>query len=64
VFIGRPVLWGLAHSGEEGVCGVLQLLNDELVLAMKLAGAVTVGVSSVRAVTLLQVCQTGVPWID
>jgi isopentenyl diphosphate isomerase/L-lactate dehydrogenase-like FMN-dependent dehydrogenase len=59
VFIGRPVLWGLAHSGEEGVCGVLQLLNDELVLAMKLAGAVTVGVSSVRTVTILQVESDG-----
>eukprot|EP01034_Spumella_vulgaris_P036197 gene36197-44648_t len=41
VFIGRPILWGLAHSGEEGVCKVLKLLNDELVLAMKLAGTVS-----------------------
>jgi (S)-2-hydroxy-acid oxidase len=38
VFIGRPVLWGLVHSGEEGVNHVLKLLNDEFVLAMKLAG--------------------------
>jgi len=38
VFLGRPILWGLAHSGEEGVHKVLQLINDELVLAMKLAG--------------------------
>jgi hypothetical protein len=45
VFIGRPVLWGLAHSGEEGVCNVLKLLNDELVMAMKLTGAIRVAVS-------------------
>lgn len=44
VFIGRPVLWGLAHSGEEGVCNVLKLMNDELVMAMKLTGALSVGV--------------------
>jgi isopentenyl diphosphate isomerase/L-lactate dehydrogenase-like FMN-dependent dehydrogenase len=42
VFIGRPVLWGLAHSGEAGVSGVLRLLNEELALAMQLAGCVTV----------------------
>jgi len=41
VFIGRPVLWGLAHSGSDGVSNVLQLLNDELVMAMRLSGAVS-----------------------
>ncbi|XP_061892403.1 hydroxyacid oxidase 1 [Entelurus aequoreus] len=38
VFIGRPVLWGLACEGEQGVIQVLQLLKDELTLAMALAG--------------------------
>lgn len=38
VFIGRPVLWGLSHSGEKGVTAVLKLLNEELTLAMKLSG--------------------------
>ena len=38
VFIGRPVLWGLAHSGQEGVERVLDLLNDELKRAMILTG--------------------------
>ncbi|XP_054615943.1 hydroxyacid oxidase 1 isoform X2 [Dunckerocampus dactyliophorus] len=38
VFIGRPVLWGLACEGEQGVIKVLQLLKDELILAMALAG--------------------------
>jgi len=42
VFIGRPVLWGLAHSGEEGVFNVIKLLNDEFALAMMLCGCVKV----------------------
>ena len=46
VFLGRPVLWGLAHSGEEGVYNVLKLLNEEFVLAMKLIGCVKVAVST------------------
>lgn len=42
IFIGRPVLWGLAHSGEEGVFNVLKLLNDEFVLAMQLSGCTSI----------------------
>jgi 4-hydroxymandelate oxidase len=38
VFVGRPVLWGLAADGEEGVASVLRLLTSELVRAMQLAG--------------------------
>lgn len=37
--IGRPVVWGLAVNGEEGVLDVLRLLEAELDLAMALAGA-------------------------
>lgn len=44
VFIGRPVLWGLSHSGEEGVFNVLKLLNDEFALAMKLSGCICIEV--------------------
>ena len=44
VFVGRPVLWGLAHDGETGVYNVLKLLNDEFVMAMKLTGSVRVQV--------------------
>ncbi|MGQ0765000.1 MAG: alpha-hydroxy acid oxidase [Gemmatimonadota bacterium] len=36
--IGRPALWGLAVGGAAGVEKVLQLLRDELDLAMALAG--------------------------
>ena len=38
VQIGRPVLWGLASGGEPGVRKVLELLRQELDLAMALAG--------------------------
>ena len=39
VLVGRPVLWGLAVDGERGVQNVLELLRQELDLAMALAGA-------------------------
>ncbi|CAG5898364.1 unnamed protein product [Menidia menidia] len=38
VFVGRPVLWGLACQGEEGVGELLGLLKEELRLAMALSG--------------------------
>ncbi len=38
VFLGRPILWGLAHDGEDGVFDVLELLRAELEHAMALAG--------------------------
>ncbi|HZS79097.1 MAG TPA: alpha-hydroxy acid oxidase [Ktedonobacteraceae bacterium] len=41
VLIGRPVLWGLAANGAEGVEHVLELLRKELELAMALAGRPT-----------------------
>jgi len=39
VLVGRPVLWGLAVDGEAGVRSVLELLRQEVDLAMALAGA-------------------------
>jgi 4-hydroxymandelate oxidase len=38
VMIGRPIAWGLAAAGEEGVAHVLELLRDEFDLAMALSG--------------------------
>jgi 4-hydroxymandelate oxidase len=38
VAIGRPVLWGLAVAGEEGVRQVLDLLRTELTNALTLLG--------------------------
>ncbi|XP_073409969.1 2-Hydroxyacid oxidase 1 isoform X2 [Dendrobates tinctorius] len=42
VFIGRPVLWGLAYQGEHGVEEVLNILRDEFRLAMALSGCCSV----------------------
>jgi len=38
VLVGRPALWGLACGGEEGARRVLQLLRDEVQLALALSG--------------------------
>ena len=38
VAVGRPVLWGLAVDGADGVQRVLEILRDELSLAMAIAG--------------------------
>ena len=42
VLVGRPVLWGLAANGEEGVVAVLETLRREFELAMALCGCATV----------------------
>jgi 4-hydroxymandelate oxidase len=42
VLVGRAYLWGLAAAGEEGVRDVLRLLQDELRLAMALAGRTSI----------------------
>lgn len=38
VFLGRPVLWGLACDGQNGVRKVLNLIRNEFIMAMKLSG--------------------------
>jgi 4-hydroxymandelate oxidase len=43
VLVGRPCLWGLAVRGEAGVRRILQLLRNELELALALAGCPTIG---------------------
>lgn len=42
VLVGRPILWGLAVNGAQGVQHVLELLRAELERTMKLAGCPTV----------------------
>ncbi|MBA0052644.1 alpha-hydroxy-acid oxidizing protein [Streptomyces sp. AJS327] len=39
VLVGRPVLWGLAHSGSAGAAAVLRILTEELEETMALMGA-------------------------
>jgi 4-hydroxymandelate oxidase len=41
VAVGRPVLWGLAVDGAAGVQRILEIVRDELSLAMALAGCRT-----------------------
>jgi isopentenyl diphosphate isomerase/L-lactate dehydrogenase-like FMN-dependent dehydrogenase len=38
VLVGRPLVWGLAVAGEEGVFRVLELLRLELERALALCG--------------------------
>ena len=42
VLVGRPILWGLAVGGAEGVTAVLEHLRNELDLAIALAGRTTI----------------------
>jgi 4-hydroxymandelate oxidase len=51
VLVARPVIWGLALDGAEGVRGVLDHLRAELVRAMALCGAARLGDISADLVT-------------
>ncbi|CAA7401198.1 unnamed protein product [Spirodela intermedia] len=42
VMVGRPVVFGLAAKGEQGVRRVVEILKDELELTMALAGCPTI----------------------
>jgi 4-hydroxymandelate oxidase len=42
VLIGRPILWGLVSGGEDGVDRVLELIRNELELAMALCGCTSI----------------------
>ena len=57
VWIGRPVLWGLAYKGQEGVELCLKLLADEVRLCMGLAG--TVRVKDISKEYLVKVDRSG-----
>jgi len=57
VWVGRPVLWGLAYKGQEGVELCLRLLREEFTLCMGLAG--TVRVSDISKDYLVKVDQGG-----
>jgi len=41
ICIGRPYIWGLSAFGDEGVARVLELMQAEFTITMKLAGAVS-----------------------
>lgn len=52
IMVGRPVLWGLAIDGAAGAQAVLQILIDELDLAMALCG--TPSVHDIRDADLMR----------
>ncbi|RWZ67956.1 alpha-hydroxy-acid oxidizing enzyme [Labedella populi] len=53
VFVGRPVMWGLALSGAAGVERVLRGLNAELTLALSQSGATSLaGLSTELTISL------------
>ena len=56
-WIGRPVLWGLAYKGQEGVELCLKLLADEIRLCMALAG--TVKVQDINKEYLVKIDKSG-----
>ncbi|GET38578.1 alpha-hydroxy acid oxidase [Microseira wollei] len=43
VLLGRPILWGLAVDSEAGVQHIIELLRDELDIAMALSGCANLG---------------------
>jgi len=52
VGIGRPAAWGLTVGGAAGVARVLDLLHQELEIALTLAGCASVGAVGAGTVTL------------
>ncbi|XP_046675473.1 peroxisomal (S)-2-hydroxy-acid oxidase GLO3 isoform X1 [Homalodisca vitripennis] len=46
VFVGRPALWGLAHSGQQGVEHILKILKKELITSMTLTGCTSLATIS------------------
>ncbi|XP_002732146.2 2-Hydroxyacid oxidase 1-like [Saccoglossus kowalevskii] len=42
VFVGRPIIYGLVYAAEVGATQVLQILKNELSLAMALSGCATI----------------------
>ena len=51
VGIGRPYIWGLAAHGQQGVERVIDILNNELRLAM--IGCGTIAVKDITAAALI-----------
>ncbi|GMT99603.1 alpha-hydroxy acid oxidase [Corallococcus caeni] len=54
VFVGRPVMWALAVGGEAGVVGAMNLLVEELRVAMLLAGCASAADARREAAHLLR----------
>ncbi|PYS38392.1 MAG: alpha-hydroxy-acid oxidizing enzyme, partial [Acidobacteria bacterium] len=57
VGIGRPYIWGLSAFGQQGVERVLDILNNELRLAM--AGCGTRSVKEITAASIIDTVRRG-----
>jgi 4-hydroxymandelate oxidase len=51
VLVGRPVVWGLAIGGEDGVVDVLETLTRDLRRVMAFCGAPTIDAITADLVT-------------
>lgn len=51
VLIGRPIFWGLAADGEEGLRRILEILKEEMDITMALCGRPTMGSIDASLVT-------------
>ena len=43
VLVGRPVMWGLAVGGDEGIRTMFEILTGELASAMNFVGVSSIG---------------------
>ena len=53
VFLCRPVMWGLHHDGQKGVTNLMEMVNEEVRLAMALTHCF-----KIREITKKQVIYT------
>ena len=42
MLMGRPLFWGLAVNGEDGVNAIIEMLRDELATTMGICGRTTI----------------------
>ena len=42
VFLNRPIAWGLCYNGKDGVKDLVDMLNEELKLAMALTNSMDI----------------------
>ncbi|MEX2598275.1 MAG: alpha-hydroxy acid oxidase [Dehalococcoidia bacterium] len=59
VLIGRPIFWGLAYAGKEGVCMTLDILREEISLTMRSVGKQTVSEIDSSVVTRVPTTPAG-----
>jgi 4-hydroxymandelate oxidase len=62
VLVGRPVVWGLAAGGAEGVAAVLELLRAELLTTLQLLGCPSPAAVQPRHVQTADACAASVHW--